>query len=232
VKVYYGNYQENRRCIVAPPPKVTTHTHQKELHGRCVIEEGERKSIASPSSTLYACLAIISDDGRLVTVGRKMGNILMPLLWIFLDGAAFTQLEDVSDFSAQAKVEALNSWISTVVGKDNAFCIAGASLGGAAAIEVAAANPKCQGLILLDAQGFVDGIGPIVSWMAYVSLLAKGTQRPGLTLSYASSLRISNEKNSYGTTQAKPISNALMAPMLRMDRLNMVLHPRLSKHVP
>ena len=58
-----------------------------------------------------------------------------------------------------------------MVGQDNAFCIAGASLGGAAAIEVAASNPNCQGLILLDAQGFVDGIGPMASMPKLVANL-------------------------------------------------------------
>lgn len=77
-------------------------------------------------------------------------------------GWGFTDLQGVTSFSAEAKVEALNSFINTVLG-DNKFCIAGASLGGAAAIEVAAENPNCQGLILIDAQGFVDGIGPMAA---------------------------------------------------------------------
>jgi pimeloyl-ACP methyl ester carboxylesterase len=72
-------------------------------------------------------------------------------------GWGYTQLEGVKDFSAAAKVEALQSFLKMVVGDH--FCIAGASLGGAAAIETAAKNPSCKGLILIDAQGFVDGVG-------------------------------------------------------------------------
>jgi pimeloyl-ACP methyl ester carboxylesterase len=79
-------------------------------------------------------------------------------------GWGFTQLDGVSTFSAAAKVEALNRWISLIVGPDTPFVIAGASLGGAAAIEMAVRNPMCCGLVLISAQGFVDGIGP----MAYL----------------------------------------------------------------
>ena len=77
-------------------------------------------------------------------------------------GWGFTQLEDVDSFSAEAKVSALNSFIQTMVGSDTKYCIAGASLGGGAAIELAAREQEnCKGLILIDAQGFVDGIGPM-----------------------------------------------------------------------
>lgn len=77
-------------------------------------------------------------------------------------GWGFTQLDDVDSFSAEAKVGALNSFIQTKLGTDAKFCIAGASLGGGAAIELAAREQEnCMGLILIDAQGFVDGIGPM-----------------------------------------------------------------------
>lgn len=82
---------------------------------------------------------------------------------VCLLGWGYTQLDGVSSFSADAKVESLQNWASTVLGPNTPFCIAGASLGGAAAIELAAASTNCEGLILLDAQGFVDGIGPMAS---------------------------------------------------------------------
>jgi pimeloyl-ACP methyl ester carboxylesterase len=100
-------------------------------------------------------------------------------------GWGFTQLSDVSSFSANSKVEALKSFVQTLLGPSTPFVIAGASLGGAAAIELAAAlsnidddddddnfktsssssssPPPCVGLILIDAQGFVDGVGPMAS---------------------------------------------------------------------
>jgi pimeloyl-ACP methyl ester carboxylesterase len=83
-------------------------------------------------------------------------------------GWGFSQLRDgVTTFSAQAKIQALRGFLQTVVSSSSSssssssYVIAGASLGGAAAIEVAADDPCCRGLVLLDAQGFVDGIGPM-----------------------------------------------------------------------
>ena len=79
-------------------------------------------------------------------------------------GWGYTQLKDVTSFSAAAKVEALASFTKVVLGDQSPFCVVGASLGGAAVIELASANPDlCQGMILIDAQGFVDGIGPMAS---------------------------------------------------------------------
>jgi pimeloyl-ACP methyl ester carboxylesterase len=100
-------------------------------------------------------------------------------------GWGFTQLDDVTSFSADAKIQALKSFVKSKFGVNSSFCVAGASLGGAAAIELAAAlsappdssndgdgddkkqnynedeTPTCAGLILIDAQGFVDGVGPM-----------------------------------------------------------------------
>lgn len=96
-------------------------------------------------------------------LGSRLAERGVNTFAVDLLGWGFTQLDGVKTFSAQAKVEALNSFISTVVGEASPFLIAGASLGGAAAIEVAASNPYCKGLVLLDAQGFVDGIGPMAA---------------------------------------------------------------------
>jgi len=97
-------------------------------------------------------------------------------------GWGFTQLDDVDSFSADAKIETLKGFVKTIFGGDSSFCVAGASLGGAASIELAAAlsispddfeddsidetgendgMPSCAGLVLIDAQGFVDGVGPM-----------------------------------------------------------------------
>jgi hypothetical protein len=89
-------------------------------------------------------------------------------------GWGFTQLEGVSTFGADAKVAALQSLITTLLGGDRPFCVAGASLGGAAAIEVAATSPNCQGLVLLDAQGFVDGIGPMAKMPTPLAKIGAG----------------------------------------------------------
>lgn len=96
-------------------------------------------------------------------LGSKLSARGIDTYAVDLLGWGYTQLDGVSSFSAQSKIDSLNSWVETVLGKDTPFAIAGASLGGAAAIEVAAINPNCRGLILLDAQGFVDGIGPMAA---------------------------------------------------------------------
>lgn len=77
-------------------------------------------------------------------------------------GWGFTQYDGVASFSAASKVKALECFVETMFGKDAPFCIAGASLGGAAAIELAAVKQDvCAGVVLIDAQGFVDGVGPM-----------------------------------------------------------------------
>lgn len=96
-------------------------------------------------------------------LGSEMADRGIDTYAVDLLGWGFTQLNGVTSFSASAKIEALNSFITAVVGEEAPFCIAGASLGGASAIEVAAMNGACKGLILIDAQGFVDGIGPMAS---------------------------------------------------------------------
>ena len=98
---------------------------------------------------------------------RRLGALLaargIDTYAVDLLGWGYTQLQDVTSFSAAAKVEALESFATIMFG-GKPFCVAGASLGGAAVIELASRNPElCQGMILIDAQGFVDGIGPMAS---------------------------------------------------------------------
>ena len=108
---------------------------------------------------------------------RRLGPLLaaqgIDTYAVDLLGWGFSQLQGVQTFGAAAKVEALSSFIQQTTG-GKAFCISGASLGGAAAIEVAAVNENCQGLVLLDAQGFVDGIGPMASLPTPLAKLGVG----------------------------------------------------------
>jgi pimeloyl-ACP methyl ester carboxylesterase len=97
-------------------------------------------------------------------LGSKLAARGIDVYAVDLLGWGYSQLEGVSSFSANAKVEALKSFTETVLGPGQPFAVAGASLGGAAVIELASANPEvCKGLVLIDAQGFVDGIGPMAS---------------------------------------------------------------------
>lgn len=128
-------------------------------------------------------------------------------------GWGFTQLDDVSTFAASAKVEALKSFVQTLLGPQTPFCVAGASLGGAAAIELAAAlssqpqnndkkntnnsnddssspPPTCVGLVLIDAQGFVDGVGPM-------ALMPKPVAKLGVSVLRSVPLRNAANKMSY-----------------------------------
>jgi pimeloyl-ACP methyl ester carboxylesterase len=115
---------------------------------------------------------------------RRLGPVLAEMgidaYAVDILGWGFTQLSDVSSFSAESKVQALKSFVETLLGPSTPFAVAGASLGGAAAIELAAAlsssknindgdvtvtetSMRCVGLVLIDAQGFVDGVGPMAS---------------------------------------------------------------------
>jgi len=123
-------------------------------------------------------------------LGSRLASRGLDTYAVDLLGWGYTQLQGVQDFSAQAKVEALQSFLSTVIGPDQRFCIAGASLGGAAAIETAAMNPKCAGLILIDAQGFVDGIGPM-------SMMPKPIAQLGVGVLKSIQLRSSANQMSY-----------------------------------
>lgn len=126
-------------------------------------------------------------------------------------GWGYTQLEDVDSFSADAKIEALKGFVKTMFGGDSSFCVAGASLGGAASIELAAAlsigpdyledfnpdetwesdgMPSCAGLVLIDAQGFVDGVGPM-------AMLPKPLAKIGVGVLKSVPLRNAANKMSY-----------------------------------
>lgn len=117
-------------------------------------------------------------------------------------GWGYTQLEGINDFSADAKVEALTSFVSTVLGESTPFCVGGASLGGAAAIELAASNSNCQGMILIDAQGFVDGVGPMAA-------LPKVLAQAGVAVLKSVPLRSSANQMSYFDKETYATDDAL-----------------------
>jgi pimeloyl-ACP methyl ester carboxylesterase len=113
-------------------------------------------------------------------IGPKLASEGVDVYAVDLLGFGFTQFENIRDFSAEAKVTTLKQFWKTLHAEDDYatsdysrnFVVAGASLGGAAAIELAASsvsgggnnldNPV-KGMVLIDAQGFVDGVGPMAS---------------------------------------------------------------------
>lgn len=120
-------------------------------------------------------------------------------------GWGYTQLEGVASFSANAKVAALDSFVKTVLGENTKFCIAGASLGGAAAIEFAAKEgDKCSGLILLDAQGFVDGIGPMAKLPKPLAKIGVGVLR-SIPLRNSANQMSYFDKETFATDEAQVI---------------------------
>lgn len=126
---------------------------------------------------------------------RRLGPLLaaegFDTYAVDLLGWGFTQLNGVKTFSADAKVTALSSFIQQVSEKSaGEFCIVGASLGGAAAIEVAASDSNCAALVLIDAQGFVDGIGPM-------AMMPKAIAKIGVEVLKSVPLRSSANQMSY-----------------------------------
>jgi pimeloyl-ACP methyl ester carboxylesterase len=108
----------------------------------------------------------------------------------------------VNSFSAAAKVEALQGFWNTV-GKGSPVCVAGASLGGAAAIEFGSASPEMvKGAIFIDAQGFVDGVGPMAA-------LPKPLARLGVKVLKSVPLRNSANQMSYYNPETFATDDAL-----------------------
>lgn len=120
-------------------------------------------------------------------------------------GWGFTQYDGVTSFSANAKVKALESFVNTMFGEDAPFCIAGASLGGAAAIELAALKQDtCAGLILIDAQGFVDGVGPMAKLPTPLAKLGVGVLK-SVPLRNSANQMSYFDKETFATEEAQVI---------------------------
>ncbi|KAL3803740.1 hypothetical protein ACHAWO_003375 [Cyclotella atomus] len=144
-------------------------------------------------------------------LGPKLAALGVDVYCVDLLGWGYTQLDGVKSFSAQAKVDALKGFWETV-GKNEQVVVGGASLGGAAVIEFASQNLYrsgettdesvrddgddyndsgfVKGTILIDAQGFVDGIGPI-------SFLPSPLAKLGIQVLKSTPLRESANQMSY-----------------------------------
>jgi pimeloyl-ACP methyl ester carboxylesterase len=78
-------------------------------------------------------------------------------------GWGFNDHSDVSKFGPDEKMAHLQAFVEQVVlqGSKGKAVVAGASLGGALAITLAVQQPNLvSSLVLIDAQGFIDGDGP------------------------------------------------------------------------
>jgi len=144
-------------------------------------------------------------------LGPKLAALGIDTYAVDLLGWGYTQLNNVQSFSAQAKVEALKSFWDSI-GQERNVCVAGASLGGAAAIEFAAINPDVvKGCIFIDAQGFVDGVGPMAS-------LPKFLAQAGVQVLKSEPLRNSANNMSYYDKETYATEDALKVGRLHCLR--------------
>mmetsp|Transcript_11508 Transcript_11508/g.16273 ORF Transcript_11508/g.16273 Transcript_11508/m.16273 type:complete len:386 (-) Transcript_11508:448-1605(-) len=144
-------------------------------------------------------------------LGPKLAELGIDTYAVDLLGWGYSQLEGVSSFSARAKVDALKGFWDTI-GNGREVCIAGASLGGAAAIEFSASNPDIvRGTVFIDAQGFVDGVGPMAS-------LPKPLAYLGVKVLKSVPLRNSANQMSYYDPQTYATEDALKVGRLHCLR--------------
>ena len=138
-------------------------------------------------------------------LGPKLAEKGINVYAVDVLGWGFTQLGGISSFSAASKVAALKSFVETVLGPNTGFCIAGASLGGAAAIELAAVEKeKCLGLVLMDAQGFTDGVGPMASLPKHLAKLGVGVLK-SIPLRNSANQMSYFDKETFATEEAQVI---------------------------
>jgi pimeloyl-ACP methyl ester carboxylesterase len=138
-------------------------------------------------------------------LGPKLAAKGIDVYAVDILGWGYSQLDGVSSFSADSKVTALKSFVETMIGKNSKFCIAGASLGGAAAIELAAIEQdNCAGLILIDAQGFVDGVGPMAFLPKPLAKIGVGVLR-SIPLRNSANQMSYFDKETFATEEAQVI---------------------------
>ena len=144
-------------------------------------------------------------------LGPQLAELGIDVYAVDLLGWGYTQLDNVESFSAQAKVDSLTGFWSAV-GNSRPVCVAGASLGGAAAIEYASANPDVvRGCVFIDAQGFVDGVGPM-------AMLPKPLAQLGVKVLKSVPLRSSANTMSYYDAETYATDDALKVGRLHCLR--------------
>lgn len=161
-------------------------------------------------------------------LGPQLASMGVDVYAVDLLGWGYSQLTDVKSFSAAAKVEALQGFWKTV-GGNGELVVGGASLGGAAVIEFAAKNVYKEGVdeaadgsdsnsegfvrgtVLIDAQGFVDGIGPM-------SFLPAPLARAGIKILQSVPLRNSANQMSYYNPETYATEDALKVGRLHCLR--------------
>merc|ERR1719203_1017009 len=178
--------------------------------------QAEKKSNNNNQKTLPLLLVHGFDSSSLEyrRLGPELAGLGVDVYCVDLLGWGYTQLEEVREFSARAKIDALGGFWRTVGGGGEGV-VGGASLGGAATIEFAAEN-LCKkeggengeesgfvrGTVLIDAQGFVDGIGPM-------SFPPAPLARAGIKVLKSTPLRSSANQMSYFDAENYATEDAL-----------------------
>ncbi|GAX16172.1 hypothetical protein FisN_3Hh347 [Fistulifera solaris] len=187
---------DTARRMVRTPVPVSTDIHPEGQVGiSYAFWPSPQRSVLPPVVMIHGFDSSCLEYRRL---GARLAERGIDTYAVDLLGWGFTQL-DGTNFSAQAKIEALQSFLETVVGKD--YILAGASLGGAAAIEVASISESCRGLVLIDAQGFVDGIGPMAAMPKPIAKLGVGVLK-SIPLRSSANQMSYYDKATYATDEA------------------------------
>lgn len=158
-----------------------------------------------PSSTAKTGPAVVLVHGfdSSALEYRRLGPLLaengINTYAVDLWGWGFTKLNKEEDYSAKAKLEALQTFLDAM---QTEYVLAGASLGGAAVIQLSHLdNNRQKGLILLDAQGFVDGIGPMAALPTPVAKLGVAVLKSWPLRSMANQMSYYDTKT-YATDEA------------------------------
>ena len=195
-----------------------------------IVASCSKPAITTTTVTLPLLLVHGFDSSALEyrRLGPQLAALGIDVYCVDLLGWGYTQLDSVNSFSAKAKVEELKGFWQTV-GSNREVVVGGASLGGAAVIEFAAENLYkrknddddddedgdeegfVRGTVLIDAQGFVDGIGPM-------SFLPAPLARAGIKVLRTIPLRNSANQMSYFDPSTYATDDALKVGRLHCLR--------------
>ncbi|EJK73990.1 hypothetical protein THAOC_04362 [Thalassiosira oceanica] len=177
----------------------------------------ERKTATLP---LLLVPGFDSSALELRRLGPQLAKLGVETYVVDLLGWGFTQLDGIKSFSADSKVEALKGFWQ-VVGGNGEVVVGGCSLGGASVITLAAENLYkadgeeengfVRGTILIDAQGFIDGIGPM-------SFLPSPVARLGIKFLQSEGLRNQASQMSYFNPEAYATDDAMKISRLHCVR--------------
>ena len=118
-------------------------------------KEGVKKSKSPPLVLLHGFDSSALEYRRLAPLLAENRDVFVPDIL----GWGFSNHDAVQSFTPAAKMAHLKSFVRNVVKQP--CVIVGASLGGALAITLAVESPELVSqVVLIDAQGFIDGEGP------------------------------------------------------------------------